>query len=39
MDLAIDFLPALEMYFVNLADNEVDSIIALPKAALVFVLS
>lgn len=44
MDLAIDFLPALagllETYFFNLAENEVESITALPlKAALVFALN
>lgn len=43
MDLATDSSPALaglaEMYFINLADNEVDSLIALPpKAALVLPL-
>lgn len=44
MDLATDSSPALaglaEMYFVNLADNEVDSLTALPpKAALGFALN
>lgn len=42
MDLAIDCLPALggllEMYSVNLPDNGIDSITALPpKAALVLI--
>lgn len=39
MDLVIDFLLVLEMYFVNLVDNEVDSIIVLLKVVLVFVFS
>lgn len=44
MDLATDSLPALaglaEMYFVNLADIDIDSLTALPpKEALVFALN